>query len=222
MRRQLSYMLALGLTGALATSARAADSVRGEYVEARTAEVFTGGCIMGSEAETMGKQAVLAWKIAQGQFGGVSIDGLSVVAALAGDRNLGIRELGGIAPTEVRAVVFVDERATSAQREALAAFARAATRGLTDTIVNITAVPIEFASDGHLVQVKAGEATLRVQAHAAHAPNCGGMQWFHPLARGARAEVGHTLSQVYWGETLGTKWRQYDRLSAFVGTFDYR
>src|SRR4051812_2412665 len=38
-------------------------SVAGMYVEARTAEVFVGGCLMGSEAETTGRQAVLAWKI---------------------------------------------------------------------------------------------------------------------------------------------------------------
>src|SRR5258706_11444431 len=35
------------------------NTVTGEDVEARTAEVFTGGCIMNSEAETMGKQAGL-------------------------------------------------------------------------------------------------------------------------------------------------------------------
>ena len=42
-------------------SAGGKGAVSGEYVEARTAEVFTGGCIMGSEAETVGKNAVLAW-----------------------------------------------------------------------------------------------------------------------------------------------------------------
>ena len=53
-------------------------TLSGVYVEARTAEVFTGGCIMNSEAETMGKQAVLAWKVDRGTFNGVTLDGLSV------------------------------------------------------------------------------------------------------------------------------------------------
>src|SRR5262245_28176217 len=92
--------------------------VSGTYVEARTAEVFTGGCIMGSEAETVGKQAVLAWKIESGTFNGVALDGLSVVAALAGDRNLGIQEIGGGTPL-VKSAVFVDGRANPAQRIAL-------------------------------------------------------------------------------------------------------
>jgi len=43
--------------------AGARGTVTGAYVEARTAEVFTGGCIMNSEAETVGKQAVLAWRV---------------------------------------------------------------------------------------------------------------------------------------------------------------
>src|SRR5580765_2679878 len=85
-------------------------SVNGSYVEARTAEVFTGACIMGSEAETMGKEAVLAWKVDRGTFNGISLDGLAVVAAVAGDKNLGIAEIGGD-KANVKAAVYVDARA---------------------------------------------------------------------------------------------------------------
>ena len=54
-------------------------TLTGAYVEARTAEVFTGGCIMNSEAETVGKQAVLAWKVDRGSFNGIAVDGLSMI-----------------------------------------------------------------------------------------------------------------------------------------------
>src|SRR4029077_13139516 len=90
-------------------------SVSGSYVEARTAEVFTGGCIMGSEAETMGKEAVLAWKVDRGSFHGIGLEGLSVVAAVAGDKNLGIQEMGGDKAV-IRSTVFVDDRANAAQQ----------------------------------------------------------------------------------------------------------
>src|SRR6266850_2362192 len=76
-------ILAAALIG-LAVSPLAAGgkgAVTGSYVEARTAEVFTGGYIMNSEAETVGKQAVLAWKVDRGSFNGIAIDGLSIVAA---------------------------------------------------------------------------------------------------------------------------------------------
>src|SRR3954469_24640514 len=106
MNRTIVVAALVGLAAApLAAGGKA--TVSGQYVEARTAEVFTGGCIMGSEAETMGKDAVLAWKVDRGSFNGVSLDGLSVVAAVAGDRNLGIAEIGG-GQASVRAAVFVD------------------------------------------------------------------------------------------------------------------
>src|SRR5262249_7746734 len=117
-------------------------TVSGAYVEARTAEVFTGGCIMNSEAETMGKQALLAWKVDRGSFNGVAIDGLSVVAALSGDRNLGMPEMGGEKPS-VRSALFVDARANAAQQLALVAMANELSKGLVGTIVQVTPTPIE-------------------------------------------------------------------------------
>lgn len=195
--------------------------VSGDYVEARTAEVFTGGCIMNSQAETMGKQAVLAWRIADGTVDGVSVSGLSVVAALAGNHNLGIREMGGAAPTEVKALIYVDERASAAQRDALVSMARDATSDLAIRLVDVQAVPITFSRTPHAAEIIAGDALLRVDAHVHHDPSCGAMQWFHPLSKGADASVGLTRTQAFTGQALGSRWRQADRKSAFVGTFSF-
>ena len=75
MKRAIVLLAGFAMAGTVSLAA-GGSSVSGQYVEARTAEVFTGGCIMGSEAETMGKQAVLAWKIDRGSVNGVSVDGL--------------------------------------------------------------------------------------------------------------------------------------------------
>src|SRR5437763_16884595 len=111
MKRATVLLAVVGLASTVSMSA-GGTTVSGQYVEARTAEIFTGGCIMGSEAETMGKQAVLAWKVDRGTVNGVSIDGLSVVAALAGDVNLGLHEIGG-RKASVKSVLYVDERANA-------------------------------------------------------------------------------------------------------------
>ena len=50
-------------------------------------------------------------EVDRGQMDGVSLDGLAVVAALAGDTNLGIHEIGGES-TLARAALFPDARAT--------------------------------------------------------------------------------------------------------------
>jgi len=208
---------------ALAASPLAAGgkgSVAGEYVEARTAEVFTGGCIMNSEAETMGKQALLAWKVDRGSFNGIAIDGLSVVAALAADRNLGMQEMGGEKPS-VRSALYVDQRANAAQQLALVAMADELSNGLVGTIVQVTATPIEFADHGSEIQVTAGPATLDVNKHLTHDPTCGAMQWFHPLAAVDGATIGVAAQHVFTGSALGTKWSDPNKRSAFFGRFEY-
>jgi hypothetical protein len=196
-----------------------APAITGDYVEARTAEVFAGGCIMNSEAETMGRQAVLAWRITSGTQDGVALDGLRVVAALSGDRNLGMREMGGEAPDAVKTAIIVDERATPAQRTALAAFAVRMLPDLPVRVVDVSPAPVTFERRGDVVEVAAGAATLSVGTVVVHDPNCGAMQWFHPLATVNEAAIGMTRSQAYWGAALGARWRQVDKKSAFWGTF---
>jgi hypothetical protein len=156
-------------------------SLTGSYVEARTAEVFTGGCIMGSEAETTGREAVLAWKVDRGSFNGIALDGLSVIAAVAGDRNLGIQEMGGGKAT-IRSTVFVDQRANPAQQLALVAMASELANGTMGTIVNVAPAPIQFADGSAEIAVTANNVALEVTKHPPHEETCGAMQWFHPLA----------------------------------------
>jgi hypothetical protein len=195
-------------------------SVTGEYVEARTAEVFTGGCIMNSEAETVGKQAVLAWKVDRGSFNGITLDGLAVVAAVSGDKNLGMQEMGGEKAT-VRSALFVDQRANAAQQLALVAMANELSNGLVGTIVQVTATPISFADHGSEINVSAGQVALDVNKHLTHDPTCGAMQWFHPLASMTDSTIGVASQHIFTGAALGTKWSDPNKRSAFFGTFAY-
>ena len=192
----------------------------GEYVEARTAEVFTGGCIMGSEAETVGKQAVLAWKVTHGSFNGVALDGLSVVAAVAGDRNLGLQEIGG-AKANVRSAMFVDGRANPAQQMALVAMANELSKGMVGTIVQVTPSPIQFADQGKEIHVAANQVALDVNKEMVHDPTCGAMQWFHPFSSVEQATIGVADQHAFSGAALGTKWSDPNKRSAFFGTFTY-
>ena len=115
-------------------AARPASSVTGTYVEARTAEVFAGACVMNGEAATTWREALVAWKVDHGQVNGVAVDGLAVVAALSADANLGIHEIGGEATT-ARAALYVDSRATAAQRTALVSMVRSLSGSLISSVV---------------------------------------------------------------------------------------
>src|SRR5882757_989688 len=203
-----------------AASVSAGGRLSGSYVEARTAEVFTGGCIMNSEAETMGKQAVLAWKVDRGSFNGIAIDGLSVVAALSGDRNLGMTEMGG-EKAAVRSAMFVDQRANPAQQIALVAMANELSKGLVGTIVQVTPTAIQFTDRGGEINVSSAQVSLAVSKHLTHEPTCGAMQWFHPFASMDDSAMGVTSQHLFTGSALGTKWSDPNKRSAFFGTFSY-
>ena len=213
--------LSVALSGVMAaTLAAAGPSVTGTYVEARTAEVFTGACVMNGEAATTGREALLAWKVDRGQVNGVTLDGLAVVAALASETNLGIHEIGGES-TPARASIFVDSRANAAQRKALVAMVRSLSGRLIGSVVQETAVPIQFTDNGHQISVSTETVKLTVGKHLEHDASCGNKQWFNPLTRVDRAEMGTTDQNAFSGPALCTKWSDPNKRSSFFGTFSY-
>jgi hypothetical protein len=217
---RLSFSVAV-FALALGSNAFAGEAITGAYVEARTAEVFAGGCIMSSEAETIGRQAVLAWRIDQGGYEGQVLDGLRVVAAVSGDRNLGVREIGGEAPSYVRAVIYVDERATPVQQQALAKLARSLSRGLISEVVAVTPVPISFNESATSLAVAAGDARLQVRKSIEHGPACGAMKWFTPFGVVDGANLGTTVAHGFSGRELDVRWSAPNRRSAFFGEFTF-
>ncbi|HSC27658.1 MAG TPA: DUF1326 domain-containing protein [Vicinamibacterales bacterium] len=218
----MRYTIAAVLAVVMGAGLYASDpGLTGDYVEVRTAEVFTGGCIMGSEGEVSGREAILAWRISKGSMYGVPLDGLSVVAVVAGDRNLGTHELGGLAPTWVKAVVMTDERANPAQQQALVALARSMAPAVVRDVIETKKIAITFEKDGHSVRVSAGAAKIDVATHVEHSPDCGAMRWFDPLARTDDAQVGLTRSQQWNGQGLGATWTQINRRSSYFGSFSF-
>jgi hypothetical protein len=195
-------------------------TVTGTYVEARTAEVFAGACIMNGEAATGGREALLAWKVDHGQVDGVKLDGLTVVAALVSDTNLGIHEIGGES-TPARAALFVDSRANAAQREALVSMVKSLSGALIGSVVQETATPIQFVDNGHEISVSAETLKLAVAKHLSHDASCGNKQWFNPLTRVDRSEMGTTDQNEFSGPSLRTKWSDPNKRSSFFGTFSY-
>lgn len=195
-------------------------TVTGTYVEARTAEVFAGACIMNGEAATTGREALLAWKVDRGQVNGVTLDGLAVVAALVSDTNLGIREIGGES-TPARAALYVDSRATAAQRKALVGMVKSLSGNLIGSVVQETATPIQFADNGHQITVSTDTMKLAVAKHLNHEASCGNKQWFSPLTRVDRAEMGTTDMNEFSAGVLCTKWSDPNKRSSFFGTFSY-
>jgi hypothetical protein len=196
-------------------------AVTGDYVEARTAEVFAGGCIQGSEGEAAGREAILAWRVGRGQVNGVPLDGLAVVAVIAGDLNLSTHEIGGAKPQRIRTAIRVDARASAAQRDALVTMVKSLSPVVRD-IIDVKAVPISFTRDANRLAVSAGEAAIEVATRMDHSPNCGAMQWYDPLAKLTTSAMGHTTSESWSGTSLGTQWSMGDKRASFYGAFELK
>ena len=222
MRHVCTIALAL-VVGVATLAADDKGRITGDYVEARTAEVFAGGCIMNSEAETLGRQAIMAWRITSGVFKGVTLDGLTVAAAVAGDRNLGMREMGGEEPTAVKAIIIVDPRANAAQRDALVTLVRELSNGLITQVVRVDVAPVKFATSHKYVEVSVPDSSilLTVNKEMKHDPSCGAMQWFKPFTKLADAAMGVAEEHSFEGQGLNSKWSAPNKRSAFFGTFVY-
>jgi hypothetical protein len=223
MARMTSAFACVALVAlAAGTAVGASDpAITGDYVEARTAEVFTGPCILGSEGEVSGKEAIMAWRVSRGSMNGVSVDGLSVVAVVAADRHLSLHEYGAPKPTLVKAVVMTDSRATPEQQQALVSLAKSLAPAVVSDVIATKAVPITFRKDADSVQVSAGSAALDVTTTFEHPMTCGAMKWFDPLSHTDGVKTGLTRSQEWTGQDLGAQWQQFDRKSSFSGTFSY-
>src|SRR5580693_10462729 len=118
MRHGLSELLCVALL-ALTTSALG-QQIRGDYVETRSADVYTGQCFANGEVNLVGDEAILAWHIQSGSWDGVPLDGLTVAAAVHANATLGDPYAN---PYPARSVLIVDDQATQQQSSALVAFA---------------------------------------------------------------------------------------------------
>jgi hypothetical protein len=212
----------------------AATILSGDYLEARTADIYTGPCFANAEVNLAGKEAIFAWRVREGAWRGVPVEGLSVVAVVRADATLG--EPAG-SPLAARAVLLVDERADAAQKDALVGFAREMGGELLTDVVAVESAPIQFYLESGSVAAHAhgpaaslsGAASLRAGDsvelatrglnHGDHL--CGNEEvYYPPLTATSEAVPAVTLIHAFRGAELGKVWSSPGKRSAFVGRFE--
>lgn len=222
MNRGLVLLVAVALL--LCSAPLYAAGVTGQYVEARTCDVWTAPCFANAEINITGKNAVMAWKVAKGKVGDVAVDGLSVVAVVEASDTLGMEQTG-----PARSILIVDEKATSAQRAALQRLAREQGGKLLENVVAVRTAPIQLSvcdcEGGACAKVQAGQVA-RVETRCLkgkHDTACGNEGGFYPpLAKGVKATAAVAVEHSYRGEDFKTVWHDCGRRGAFVGSFETR
>ena len=220
---KLIATVSLAVISVAGLASAAGNNVRGEYVEARTADVYTGACFANSEVGNTGDVAVMGWRVSKGNFNGVSLDGLNVVAVVRGQGTLGFVD-GTAYP--VKSVLILDERASVEQRQALQGFAQRMGGDLLSNIVRVDSAPIEFSLEENNVHMaaatlKAGNlAAIRTRAMNKKDHVCSNEEvWYLPLTKVKHAMPAVAMEHRFKGEGLGMKWSSPDKRSAFVADF---
>jgi hypothetical protein len=219
-------LLAFGLAAILALPALAKATpkgITGDYMEFRSADVYTGPCFANGEMGLDGKNALLAWHVRQGAWNGVSLAGLSVVAVVRASNTLGDR-FGS--PLPARSVVIVDRQATAAQRTALVNFAKAQAGSLLENVIAVESQPISFEvneTDRGYATLKAGNLVeLITRAVEMKDMFCHNEEiYYQPLVGHLQHAVPAVeLESAYTGNHLNVTWNDSGRRSSFVAAFD--
>jgi hypothetical protein len=224
MKRAVFVVLVLSLTACLSfAGAIPSSTIYGNYVEARTADVYTGPCFANSEVGLTGQLAVFGWKVTGGSWNGVSLNGLGVVGVIRASSTL-----GDVYHTAypVKAVLIVDDRANPEQRLALQSFAKRMGGDLLEDVVRVDYQPIDMSfANGDLHSMKAtltagNLAKIETRALSEGDHICRNEEvWYRPLTKVEHAMPAFAIANTFKGQGLDEQWSSPDKRSAFVASF---
>ena len=200
---------------ALVFSSRAESiSLRGDYVEVRTASVFAGACHYNGEVVTTGRDALMAWNVTSGNWQGVDLTGVRALAIVSADANLG--ETSAARQSEI----IIDSSASRTQALAITNALKEKYATSLGNIVEVRTAPITFERSGRTYAVATSEAAINVEAMpndlCCKMPN---LVWYTPLVGLENRKVGYTSKALYSGKVVGEPWSRSGENSAFYGTF---
>ncbi len=197
-------------------------AIKGNYLEVRNADVWTGPCFANSQVDLAGKQAILAWKVTNGSWQGTGLRGLSVVAVIKANATLGdpYRD-----PYPAESVLIVDQKATPRQRMALENFAKSRAGQLLSHVVRVDVAPIQLVAGtgtnhGEDVLMAGNLARVKTRALCQGDIMCGNETvYYPPLTKITRSMPAFSRVDAFSGKGLGVVWNNRDSRSAFVGSF---
>jgi hypothetical protein len=212
----LSCAAALAL-GVAARPAAAAPPVTGDYIEARSCNIYVGACHAQGEYVTAGRQAILAWKVREGSSNGVSLNGLGAIALVTADRNLGDPE------AQRKTVLYLDASAGPAQRDAFEALLRQRSAAALGEVVAVKTTSIAIDRTSDQLQVDApGVATLKAQMEPGQLCCRQKYQvWYDPFVAVKNAKIGYSVLDQFSEPTLKTAWSGSDQNNTYFGEFSF-
>lgn len=220
--RKLFIAMGVGLFLTSLAVVPASAELKGDYIESRSADVYTGPCFANGQVGLVGDQAILAWRVKEGSWKGTDLNGLSIVAVVKASATLGDPYHN---PYPAKSVLILDERATFRQRVALEEFARSMAGRLLSNVLRVETAPITLnVGEGHMASARlvAGNlARIETRTLCQGDKHCGNeFVYYPPLVKLSHVMPAFALRDTYSGPGLNTIWNRVDERSAFVGTFN--
>jgi hypothetical protein len=216
MRKGLLIVLAaiVAVSALVFTSQAENVSLRGEYVEVRTASVFAGACHYNGEVVTTGRDALMAWNVTSGRWQNVDLAGVRAMAIVNSSSNLS-------EPNAARqSEVIIDSAATREQAQAMLSALKEKYASSLGQIVEVRNAPVRFEHKDRTYTVKADDAAINVEAMpndlCCKMPN---LVWYKPLVGIENRKVGYTINASYGGRKVSDPWSRSGENSAFYGLF---
>jgi hypothetical protein len=210
-------LVLIACVGVVALTSQAENtSVKGDYVEVRTASVFAGACHFNGEVTTTGRDALMAWNVTSGSWDGVDLKGVRTIAIVSAEDNL------SNAQAARRSELIVDKSASHAQAVAMVNAIKSRYADTLGQIISVRTAPVEFRHEGKTYEVRSAEAAINVEAMpndlCCRMPN---LVWYTPLVPVGERKVGYTSRALYAGHTVGDAWERAGENSAFYGSFTF-
>jgi hypothetical protein len=237
MMRMATSFLSLALLALSANFATAAN-IEGDYIEARTADVFTGPCFSNAEIFLTGQNAVMAWKVSSGSWNGVDLSGLCVAAAINASTTLSEDR-----PEKASAVIIVDTKAGESQRRALVEMAKSLGGARLGHVTSVVSVRMSLKLERHATErISTSSHTESLHHGMPQSPRasfwaagvaqivtrplderdhaCGNeVVAYPPISRSVHVQPAYTLGHTFQGTGLEARWSDPNCRSAFVGRF---
>jgi hypothetical protein len=193
------------------------NSLKGDYVEARTASVFAGACHFNGELTTTGRDALMAWRVTAGSWNGVDLTGVRALAIVGADQNLYDIQAAR------RSELIIEQSASPAQMSAMTEAVKSMYAATLGRVVSVRSAPIQFKRESKTYSVNSpNSVTMNVEAMpddlCCRMPH---LVWYEPLVPLANRKVGHTIKASYAGGKVGDRWQRDGENSAFYGSFSF-
>ncbi|MBI4873908.1 MAG: DUF1326 domain-containing protein [Acidobacteria bacterium] len=215
----VTVRLALALLAAAALAGQSPETLSGEYLEGRSNHVYGCYCEWSGESQTGGQEAVLAWSIRSGAWGGVPLAGVRMAAVIVAETTLS----QGSPPR--KSILILDSAALPARRKAAEALLRERFGALIGRVLEVRTLPVEIAVADDAATLKVG-SLLHLALRRARLPEDalqGARLWYDPFVPLTESALAVTMENSYGGRGFDTTWtRSEPGVTGYFGRFEFR